>query len=88
MRRKVRILHLSNGGYIPAFEWETKKKGLTNEVIDYLIGKFSYPSKFPANYYGRSLQAGDRIELTLLEGDSAGRSVTFEMVTSHSYRQV
>jgi hypothetical protein len=90
MRRKINVLHLndSGAGHTHVFEWETKKKGLTNEVVCYLIDKFMIPSEHPAKYTARSLKQGDRIELVLLEGTLAGTSTTFELVSSTSFRQL
>lgn len=90
MKRKVNVLHLnpSGEGHTLVFEWETKKKGITNEVVSYLIEKFQNPSEFPANFNHRPLEKGDRLELVLLEGTLAGRATLFELVSSSSFRQL
>lgn len=90
MRRKVNILHLNSSGegHTLVFEWETKKKGLTNDVIRYLIDKLKSPADYPAQYTARPLQQGDRIELVLLEGALAGKSSVFELVSGSSFRQL
>jgi hypothetical protein len=90
MKRKVNVLHQNpNGeGHTLVFEWETRKKGLTNDVVGYLIDKLRNPAEHPAQYTARPLQKGDRIELVLLEGSLAGRSVLFELVSGNSFRQL
>lgn len=81
-KRKIRILHPSSAGYTCIFEWMTEKRGLSQDVIAYVVEKFSNPASFPKGYQSRPLQAGDRIEMYQKDG---AQPLVFEMASPSSY---
>lgn len=91
MKRNVKVLKRlpeNNGELTVIFDWETSKKGMTSDVLSYLIQKFQTPALFPAGYHHSPLEQGDQLQLTPLEGSMIGRPATFEMATPYSYRHL
>lgn len=88
MKKLVTVFHLKDGELIPVFEWETKKKGSIYDVVTYLMKKFNNPAEFPKGYENRTLKKGDVLEITILEGPTAGKVMRFEVLSQLSYQMI